>query len=289
MLSVKFLFSRSGRGFILASSNPTLFPRIGWVDMKTSLSRVWLFTAFLIGAEAVQADQQWPPLDAPPRSSVQWVAQDMVNNGVPMRIQSFQATASVADVVSFYQQHWAGLSEAPPAVNKVGGWQVVGQKSGDYYLTVQVKPGTNSTAQGFLAASRIDGLMAGTNRTDTTFPRLSGSSVVSDVDANDDGKISKTLLSSNSYSLESNAEYYRSTLTTQGWELQQNARNAAGVAPARVLYFAKPGHACQQMVVVVAACFQLVCWSDCCSDSVAADRSSHGEVFARGILLNPVE
>ena len=183
----------------------------------------------------VQAAGGWPEVEIPPRTHVQTVADDMKYSGVPMRIRKFTSETSVENVLEFYRQHWTD-GKVKPVLNTVGGWQVIGKQSGDYYLTVQVKSLGNGGSEGLIG---ITTLPSQTTRpsVDTAFPRPPGTEVISDIDSSDDGRVAKTLILKNDISLSSNVSYYQATLPAQDW--RQNS--GFGASPhnngSQALYF----------------------------------------------------
>jgi hypothetical protein len=68
-------------------------------------------TTLFISNQGILWAADWPEIIAPPSSNVQWVAKDMVQNGVPMQIQSFSSDSAVGDVLAYYRDNWnTGLS-----------------------------------------------------------------------------------------------------------------------------------------------------------------------------------
>lgn len=159
----------------------------------------------------------WPVIEPPPGASVEWVGDDMKLNGVPMQIRRFTSGMSVTEVMAFYRDRWK--ERLSPVENTVGEWRIIGRQSGDFYLTVQAKKSDSSGSEGFLGVSRLPAVATGGGPVfDTRFPKMEGTEVVSDVDSNDKGKLGKTLILKNDYSVQSNASYYQSVLPTQGWK-----------------------------------------------------------------------
>lgn len=174
----------------------------------------------------------WPVIEAPPGAHVEWVAENMHVNGLPMRVRRFTTAMSVEQVMAFYLQRWRGTP--PPVENRVGDWRVIGRQAGDFYLTVQTRTAAGGETEGFLGVSKLPAA-PDTPKLDTRFPRLDGTEVLSDVSSRDDGRLGKTLVLHNTYSVQSNASFYEGALPNQGWK--RNAAFGGAERDRRVLYF----------------------------------------------------
>lgn len=164
--------------------------------------------------------ESWPQVEAPPNANVQWVGDNIVQNGVPMQIKAFSTENGVADVIGFYRSRWAS-DAAPPAVNSLGDWQIIGRQQGDFYITVQARTGNDAT-EGFIGISRLPGATKPGPRSD--FPRLGGTDLVSSTDSVDGTKSASTIVMENNFSIESNVSFYESNLPSDGWTLLQSKR-----------------------------------------------------------------
>lgn len=191
--------------------------------------------------------EDWPEMIIPPSSNVQWVGKDMVQNGVPMQIQSFSSDSGVADVLAYYRDNWNTGSKFQAVENNVGDWQIIGKQVGDYMLTVQVKNGSTSSSEGYMAISKLP-VFDGDSKLDESFPRLGGTSVVSDTRSNDDGKKAKTLILQNSYSVQSNISFYEANLPSKGWQKRQSRPSGKSDVPGHVMYFERSGEACHIVI-----------------------------------------
>ena len=199
--------------------------------------------AICIGA-AVSAEN-WPRVKAAPGATLQWVAQNMVHNGVPMQIQTFQANTPPREVIAFYRQEWSARSGRPPVENTSGEWQIIGQRQGNYYITVQARTGNGAKSQGYIAVTQLSA--AGKREllpSVAAFPSLGGTQIISQSQADDDGKKSITLVLRNGFSMESNSGFYRSTLSGEGWTLLQDFDPASQGMTGRVMYFERKGESC---------------------------------------------
>jgi len=160
-------------------------------------------------------------LDCPafpqPDAKVQWVAPYMVFNGVPMSVKRFDSEQPPEAILAFYRRAWNGSGSAAPVENVVGEWQTIGAKRGKCFFTVQVQAAGKSGSTGLLSATQpIDGPRI---VSDQKLPMMSGSTIVNDIEHHDDGKNARTILLSNTFSAQSNADFYRQSLADQGWKM----------------------------------------------------------------------
>lgn len=191
---------------------------------------------------------QWPHFEAPPAASVKWVAQDIVHNGVPMKIKSFQSRASSEEVVQFYRQRWGDDGEGKFVEQTVGPWKVIGTVKEVYNLTVQVQTGADGSAsEGFLGISTLPSVdrPVGPAR---DFPQLGGSQLISETISHDSGQGANTLIIQNDYSVGANVSFYSSRLPTMGWTQRQNHNASDNSIDGHVLYFERAGKACHIVI-----------------------------------------
>lgn len=182
---------------------------------------------------------RWPDLVAPPRSDAQWVADDMKQNNVPMRIKRFTSAMSVNEVIDFYRDQWREGGKIKTVENDLQDWKIIGRGFGDFYVTVQAKPAAKGGSEGFIAATML--LAASTvPGVDQKFPRMPGTQVMSDSMSNDLGKIGKTLVLKNSHSVQSNVSHYQSVMPTQGWIQNTFHVGSPDGGKTYVLFFERP-------------------------------------------------
>lgn len=159
-------------------------------------------------------------LDCPrfpePKAHLEWVAPYMLYNGVPMSVKRFDSDLAPEDILEFYRRAWKEGRGGPAAIeNAVGPWQTISVAREKCFFTVQVQAsGKGST--GLLSATRAPEKVRVID-SDKALPMMSGSTVINDIEHHDRGKSARTLLLSNSFSAESNADFYRRSLGDQGW------------------------------------------------------------------------
>jgi hypothetical protein len=170
---------------------------------------LWLWPALL---PTLSSASSWPDLKFPDGTQAAAVSSHMIYNGTDMRGQVFTSTQHAADIVTFYRQLWGKQS----VVNQIPGWQVVGHREGDFYITVQVRP-DGSGSRGDIGITRIP-----TTRSKVELgagvPHPSNTTVFNDILYPDDRTPARTLAMVNKLSVQQNASYYREHLAATGWK-----------------------------------------------------------------------
>jgi hypothetical protein len=192
----------------------------------------------------------WPTISGPPGASVEWVGNDLAQNGVSMRIQRIVSADTPAGVAEFYRALWNN-GDRPAVENQVGEWLIVGKQQGDYYLTIQVRDNADGGAEGFLGVSTLprlekQGRIPGDTR--PHFPQPAGSVLLSSTASKDMGKEGQTLIVKNNLSLFANASFYRQQMQTHGWQLRQN-RHQEDTSPGFALYFERNYESCHIAII----------------------------------------
>ncbi|GGI18499.1 hypothetical protein [Oxalicibacterium faecigallinarum] len=160
-----------------------------------------------------------PAFVEPEKTKTEWVAPYMIFNGVPMSVKRFDSEQSPAAILAFYRRAWAQpAGQQQPVENDVPPWQTIGVVQGKCFFSVQVQTANLSGSTGLLSATQA------TDKPriippEKALPMMTGSQVVNDIEHRDPGKTARTLLLSNTFSPETNADFYRRTLTDQGWKI----------------------------------------------------------------------
>jgi hypothetical protein len=172
----------------------------------------WAALAWPALLPAVSGASSWPDPQLPDGTHAAAVASHMIYNGLDMRDQVFASSQSAADIVQFYRQLWGKQS----VLNQIPGWQVVGHREGDFYITVQVRPDGNGS-RGDIGILRIP---TGKIKVEpgAGVPHPSNTTVFNDIMYPDDRTPARTLAMSNSLSVQQNASYYREHLAATGWK-----------------------------------------------------------------------
>jgi len=162
----------------------------------------------------------WMPVEEPPHATLEWVAQDMVYNGIPTRIQFFRSKAAPADVLAFYRQRWTEGGQPRYVENRPGPWQSISRALGDFFVTVQVRAAADG-AEGYLSQRPIRTPPSPALGQGFALPQ--GSEVVNDITSRDGDRQARTLLAFNSLTVDANASFFRSSLGREGWDLVSDA------------------------------------------------------------------
>jgi hypothetical protein len=169
------------------------------------------------------------PSFAEPKANLQWVAPYMIFNGVPMSIKRFDSEQTPADILAFYRQAWnSATPSAAPQEYMSGPWQTIASMRGKCFFTVQVQAAGKNGSTGLLSATEVQNKP---RVSVSALPMMSGSTVLNDIDHADEGKNARTLLISNGFSAEANADFYRQQLSDIGWKVISSSHIASKKGP----------------------------------------------------------
>jgi hypothetical protein len=198
--------------------------------IKISTSLTMLMLLILSGGS-----QAAPKFPAPPDASINLPGDGMVVNGIPMQIRQFISRKSVHDVLEFYREYWPKGTEEKPGYTETDilePWQIITRVEDGYLMTVQVRENGDTGSAGLLGMSRLPNL-DDLPTLGKGFPKMRGSTVFNDIESKDIGKRGRTLQLSNTYSVESNANFYRDHFTNQGWAVDMDKGFSGGNAHAQ--------------------------------------------------------
>ncbi len=194
---------------------------------------VWLVAQAGLAAVPVR---DWPTLPSPPDSKSYWVAQYIEQNTVPMQIRGFDSEASVADVTRFYERWFK--DKVGFGNSQVGETRVLGARLGVYQVTVQLRSAGGKTLGRLVSAAVYeDGGQTDAQRIERIgkgFPRPVGSQIVSDTLSLDPDQRNRTIVLTNTLSIETNALYLRERMVPLGWSLLQDRTVEASTRSALV-------------------------------------------------------
>lgn len=210
--------------------------------MKNRFPSFFLLVVLPWWAGSVSA-ASWPQVSEPPRSNVQWVADNVIQNGIPMQVKTFRSTASLDAVMNHYRQDWTG-NGGSAIENRLGEWYVIGRREGEYYVTVQVRAMGKSESEGFIAVNNLSALLNEQASVDDPFPRMGGSQVVSKTVSSDLGRDATTLIFENSYTANANASFYVGELRITGWSLRTRFERPEAGYDTYTLYFERASEGC---------------------------------------------
>lgn len=189
--------------------------------MSDARSTVWLATllAFVsLGASAAS----WPEVAMPDGTVVASTAPRMIFNGSDMRSEIFRSDMKPEALLDWFKKAW----KDDWVRDSVNGWEVIGHKEGDFYVTVQVRPDGEGT-RGDVGIVRIPPPGTRAKPIGEGFAKPSSTTVINDISYPDDPHGVRTLALVNRLSVAQNISWYREHMAAMGWRpAQANACNA---------------------------------------------------------------
>lgn len=185
-----------------------------------------------------------PVMEVIPGMHLEWIAEQIVMNGLPMSIRGFTSDKTPDEVLQFYERKWKARGLAQTAKSDYGDAKTVGMEYRSHYYSVQVEE-RSFGSEGVLTVSQAFSELNPDK--ETRFPLAPGSEVVSKVESRDLAARAETLVVTNRSSVASNASYFKTALSRDGWVQQSFAAEAP--AGERVLNFQRGSHLCQVTIV----------------------------------------
>ncbi|MES9970353.1 MAG: hypothetical protein ABW092_09990 [Candidatus Thiodiazotropha sp.] len=180
----------------------------------------------------------------PPKSTVLYVGK-VVQNGLPIQMKQFDATASPGEVLGFYKQRWSdtrNYKENTPQYieKKVGEWWVLSKMEGNSSVVVQVQKSNNNQSTGFISVSDVSKPQRISEEA-VKFPRMNNSQLLSSTESIDNGKHATTIILINNHPILENNEYYKANMGNSGW-IYTNSKLNEDVS---TMYFSKNSQHCE--------------------------------------------
>lgn len=233
--------------------------------------RTWLVALSITACMAARAGAlaritaSLPEVPPPPQGQAQWVAKSMRMNGLPMTLQVFQSRLSPDELLNYYesQAYRGGHGEFRRSTN--GDWQLLGIKSPQHYVTVQVRAAMNGS-EGTIAVSPPIGPASQSatakiaRKITSDFPRPRTARILNLQEYEDAGIESEHLSLSSPRSATTEARAFVGELIRNGWQVirQQPMRATAhGVVieaqrgAQQALLTLQPGRAQSSTTIVV--------------------------------------
>jgi hypothetical protein len=189
----------------------------------------------------------WPQIPLPKQVDVFEVGNEMIVNGMPIRMQGFVSRASPAELAASMRQ----LLGAPLMEDRRGATLVLGRGQGRYYITVQLAP-LGSGTRALIAVTKPplnaqDPVAVADAR--HLLSALPPGSTLTSQTASFDGPVrAHQAAIVNSHSVDINTEYVKRMLRAEGFTLEREAMPAQGLrtrasAPpgARTMFFKRAG------------------------------------------------
>lgn len=217
--------------------------------MAVSLTALGLLAPALARDEA-----RWPQIPLPKQVDRFKVGNEMVVNGMPIRMQGFISRAGPAELAASMRQ----LLGSPLMEDRHGATLVLGRGEGPYYITVQISP-LGSGTRALIAVTKPH---VSEQPTDTAAERhlLSafppGSTLTGHTSSIDGTAHADQAAIVNSHSIDINTEHVKRMMHAEGFALEREARPRQGPRPgmsvspgAKTMFFKRTG---AEAVAVVA-------------------------------------
>ncbi len=164
--------------------------------------------------------QAWPKFDRPDFIKTDWVAGNIVRNGMPMHIENITCDCSYEKILDFYRTLWADIDEKGFVETDLGDLQQISRGDEKYFYSVQIKadPGDAQRSVGRLVITEMPGPDGQKVVLGEGIPMLNDSTVMTDIVDTMPGKVSRTVLLVNSKGIVENMTFYRSHYQTLGWK-----------------------------------------------------------------------
>lgn len=213
----------------------TQFTRLPRPLLRATLA-VWLWHS--AAAIVAAAEAPWPSMAIPDGLQTFAMGDEVVVNGVPLRMRGLVSALAPAQVAAQFR---ASLGQ-PLSSTTQGARLVLGRALGEFYATVQLEPAGSGT-RGVIAVSRLGAALSGRNtdhaitqRQLTRFP--AGSRLLSRVSSIDGLQRADALALSNGLNVELNVRHLQQTLSAEGYQLQRTTPSAT---LSRSLLHPRPG------------------------------------------------
>lgn len=182
--------------------------------------RDFIFLLFLgLYLPIAYAEFSWPTFHHAPGMEIDWTADRMIYNGMPMKVESFKCDCSAQDLLDYYRARWE--KERKQVVeNNLGTFRQIAYGDRKYFHAVMVKPDSRNPKQssGRITISEIPSANQKSYMLGAGVPQTGDTRIINDVHDAMPGKRSRTVLMSNSRSVQQNYEFYSNYYQAKGWK-----------------------------------------------------------------------
>lgn len=218
------------------------------VKSKFCLKQLAVTLAALVVLAPVSArdDARWPQVPLPKQVDVFEVGNEMVVNGMPVRMRGFVSRAAPAELAAAMRQ----LLGTPLMENHRGTTLVLGRGEGPFYITVQLAP-LGSGTRALIAVTRPPiseqrpADFAAERQLLSAFPP--GSTLAGHTSATDGPARADQSAIVNSHSIDINTEHVKRMMHADGFTLEREARPRqasrtwVSASGARTMFFRRAG------------------------------------------------
>lgn len=156
----------------------------------------------------------FPDTPAPPGAQWSWVGRQMVVDGAPMSIKTFQYTGAEKELISHFENVWKTQGHGAFRRNKIGPKQILSHETADFYTTVQYEIG-NDLITGTITVSTP--LNQPLRKSKPFLKKPHGSTLISRIESDDYGVYSESQTLLSQKSVKFNARYFANHLRSKGW------------------------------------------------------------------------
>lgn len=180
------------------------------------------FDACLVGLLCLQSYlvQAWPDFDKPDDVKVEWVANDIIRNGVPMYIENIRCDCEYERILAFYRKLWADMDNKGYVETDLGSMKQISRGDDRYFYSVQVMndPKDFKKSRGRLVISEMPNKDNQNVVLGEGIPMPGDSKVMTDIYDGMPGKKSRTVMLLNNKSIVENMQFYRSHYESRKWK-----------------------------------------------------------------------
>lgn len=164
-----------------------------------------------------------PTIGAAPGVTMQAVADNMTNNGLPMQVHQFKSSRPVEEIVALYEARFEQLGMFAPQSHMNEGFATIYGGLGPYFVRMQMAS-QNGETSGYLSIMAQPGTVE--PERDSEFPLPRSITIESRMQFDDDGAAAETLIAHSDDFPGTVLDDLHRTLNAEGWE-QANSGAAA--------------------------------------------------------------
>lgn len=156
----------------------------------------------------------FPDVPLPDNARVRMISDGMQMNSLHTRIFEVDFDLPPAAVVEHFHAIW----QKEMVLRRLGQQVFVSHRENDWLIAIQLERTADSTTRGLVSITDIfDAMDTGRTQAGLPYPMPEGSQVLQQLQAEDVGRHSETLILTNTESVHQNLEYYRSWAQEQGY------------------------------------------------------------------------
>lgn len=156
----------------------------------------------------------FPDTPAPPGSQWSWVGRQMVVDGAPMSIKTFQYKGAESELISHFENVWKTQGHGAFRRNKIGPKQILSHETADFYTTIQYEI-ERDLITGTITVSTP--LNQPVRKSKPFLKKPPGSTLISRIESDDYGVYSESQTLLSQKSVKFNARYFANQLKNKGW------------------------------------------------------------------------